>query len=121
MAKRTYPQNPAILDTAKVLKDIYIKDLKPIWKRVYDLIMKPTRKRIVVNLSRIEKNTNDNDIIIVPGKLLGTGTLTKKITIAPLMISQTAIEKIETNGSKVVSIVDLAKKNPNGTKIKIIG
>lgn len=73
-----------------------------------------------VNLSRINRYTKENDLIIVPGKVLGGGELNHKLTISALKFSESAISKIEKSGSKIISIEEMTKE-PTGKKIRIIG
>ena len=73
-----------------------------------------------MNLSKIEKYTDDNDVVLVPGKLLSGGELTKKVTIIAYNYSQKTLDKI--NGkAQIISIEEALKKYPNAKDIKIIG
>ena len=69
-------------------------------------------------MDRLNKYTKDNEIILVPGKVLGTGNLNHKLTIAAFSYSETAKEKLKGN---IVSIDELLKKDPKGKNIRIIG
>ncbi len=73
-----------------------------------------------MNLSQIDRNTQKNDTIIVPGKVLGTGNLTHSLTIAAFDASDSAKEKLKAAKAKYLSIPELVAKNPKGTKVKII-
>ena len=53
------------------LKKKSVEEKVAIWKRIATDLEKPSRKRRVVNLSRISRNTKENDIIVVPGKCQG--------------------------------------------------
>jgi len=92
-----------------------------IWKRIAVDLEKPTRKRRIVNLSSINRNTKENETIIVPGKVLGEGNISHKLTISAYQFSESAIEKLEKNGSKIIPLEELAKDKPNGKGIRIIG
>ena len=72
------------------------------------------------NIYKINKTTRDGETAIVPGKVLSEGELTKKITVAAWQFSEKAKEKINKVG-KAVSIKELIKKNPKGSKVRIIG
>ena len=91
------------------------------WKRIADDIKKPSRQRREVNLYTIEKNAQDNETIIVPGKVLSMGNLTKKVTIAALNFSSEAQRKIKDAQGKTMTIHELFRQNPDGKKIKILG
>ena len=93
----------------------------PLWKRIAADLSKPTRQRRAVNLSRIDRYTKENDVVIVPGKVLSSGDLTHKVQVAAFTFSQQAKEKIAKAQGSAVSITDLLQKNPEGKKVKIIG
>ena len=49
------------------------------WLEVAAALSTPKRKRISVNLSEIEKISKQGEKIVVPGKVLSQGDITKKI------------------------------------------
>ncbi len=93
----------------------------PIWTRVADELAKSTRARRQVNLSRIEKYADGKRTIVVPGKVLGSGELTKKVTIAAWKFSDEAAKKILAAKGQVISLSELAKKEPKGKGVTILG
>ena len=119
MTVRTGPTNYQL--------QMLLKELEPkihhsrFWKRIAEDIQKPARQRREVNLYTIEQNAQDNEIIIVPGKVLSMGNLTKKVTVAALNFSAEAQRKIITAKGKTLSIRELLHQNPDGKKIKILG
>ncbi|MBN2458365.1 50S ribosomal protein L18e [Candidatus Woesearchaeota archaeon] len=96
------------------------KEIK-LWKRIASDLEKSTRQRRIVNLYKLNKYTKEGEIIIVPGKVLGTGEIDHKLTVAALNFSQSAISKLARNKSTVYSIFELMKTNPQGKKVRIIG
>ncbi|UXD21535.1 50S ribosomal protein L18 [Ignicoccus pacificus DSM 13166] len=96
------------------------KTKSPFWKRVYELLSRPARERVVVNVSKINRYANDGDVVVVPGKVLGAGDIEKKVTVAAFSFSYTAVEKITQAGGKVMHISELVKENPKGKGLKII-
>jgi|SRR3989344_5109054 len=102
------------------LKKASSKEKVGIWKAVALDLEKPTRQRRAVNLSRISRLANENETIIVPGKVLSSGELDRKITVAAFKFSKEAVSKITRSG-KVMSIMDLLRENPKGKNIRIIG
>ena len=103
------------------LKKTSIEEKVPLWKRIATELERPTNARRVVNLSRIDQHCKKDETVIVPGKVLSMGKLNKKITIAAYNYSKNALKKIEDSGSKAMTINDLLKKNPKGSKVRIIG
>ena len=103
------------------LKKVAIEKKRPLWKTIAVELSKPTRNRREVNIYKLDKNSKEGEIIIVPGKVLGTGALSKKITVAALQFSESAKEKILSNKGEVLSIEELMKKNPDAKGVKIMG
>lgn len=115
--KRTGTTNAVMQETIVQLS----KQNAKLWKRLAKELDRPTRSRREVNLSRIQRFAKDNDVILVPGKVLSTGVLQKKVNVAAWNFSAAAMEKIKAAGGKTLSIADLVKANPKGTGVKIIG
>jgi large subunit ribosomal protein L18e len=102
----------------KLIRDLWKTQIK-IWKTISKKISGPRKNRVKVNLYRINKKTKKNDIIVIPGKVLGMGELNHSLTIACLSYSKSAKRKIEASGSKLIMIKDLLEQNPTGTGVKI--
>jgi large subunit ribosomal protein L18e len=113
-------KNEKLQELIGSLKKQSIDHKTGVWKRVALELERPTRDHRVVNLSKIEKYTEDNDVVIVPGKLLSGGELTKKITIIAYIYSQITLEKVH-DKANIISIEEGLKKYPNAKNIKIIG
>jgi large subunit ribosomal protein L18e len=113
--------NPELLQTVRFLRKQSKENEAEIWKRIAELLAKPRRKRIAVNISRLNRYTEKNEIVVVPGKVLGAGEIDHPITVAAFAFSQKAREKIRKARGKCLSIIELVKKNPKGSKVKIIG
>jgi large subunit ribosomal protein L18e len=95
------------------------KTKRRIWRKVSKKLSGARMDRVEANLYRINKKTKENDVIVVPGKVLGVGDIDHKITIACLDCSKAARKKIETSGSKLLSIEDLLEQNPEGKNVKV--
>jgi len=93
----------------------------PLWRRIAEDLDKSTRRRRIVNLSRLDKYTSENDTVVVPGKVLGAGPLNHKLTIAAWGFSEGALKKISEANAKALSIQDLMKEPVKGKRIRIIG
>jgi large subunit ribosomal protein L18e len=109
--------NPERITLIRFLKKQSREKQAPIWLDIADNLAKPKSQRAAVNLSRINRHTKRRDIIIVPGKILGTGTLNHSVTVAAFDLSNKAEEKLKAAKAKYLSIPQLVEKNPN---IKII-
>jgi len=115
MPKPTGPTNTVLISLIEDLK----KKEGNIWKSVASDLSRPSRKRRIVNLSKISRLSKENETILVPGKVLGSGVLEHKITISAYQFSESAKVKLKESGSKILELNDLAKQSPKG--IRIIG
>ncbi|MDP3728535.1 MAG: 50S ribosomal protein L18e [bacterium] len=91
----------------------------PLWKRVAEEMESSTRRMSSVNLSKIDKIVQDGEIALVLGKVLSSGSLSKKMSVAAFAYSEAAREKITKNG-EALSLSELLKKNPQGKKVRLI-
>jgi large subunit ribosomal protein L18e len=46
----------------------------PIWRRVAELLNKPKRRSIAVNISKLNRYTNEGDWVVVLGRCLGAAS-----------------------------------------------
>ena len=113
-------KNQQIQELVKELKKLSIDQEVKFWKRIASDLEKPTRQRRTVNVWKINKYAKDNETIIVPGKVLGTGELSKKVNVAAYNFSDEALSKISQQG-KALSIEELMKSNPKGKGVRIFG
>jgi len=106
--------NPLLLETILAAK----KNEK--WLGVAGILSGPRKNRKNVNLSELNKNYKEGDVVVIPGKILSMGELNKKMKIVALSFSEYAREKILKSGSKVSTILDEIKLNPEAKGVKIL-
>ena len=121
MAHRTGPTNPLLRDLIMELRKRGNEQEVGLWKRIALDLERPTRNRRAVNLSRINRHTKENEVVVVPGKVLGSGDLNHRLTISAYQFSEQAKDKLHKAGAEIISLLDLSKEKPNGKKIRIIG
>jgi len=92
----------------------------PAWKRVAEILEKPTRSRPQVNLSKINRYSKEGEMVVVPGKVLGAGRLEKSVTVAAYAFSESAIEKIKAAGGRAITLEQALKENPEARNVRII-
>jgi large subunit ribosomal protein L18e len=92
-----------------------------LWRRLADDLSRPTRIRRIVNLYKIQQFAKDNETIIVPGKVLGTGEINRKISIAAYNFSDQAVDKLKASKCKVMRISEIVNENPKGKRVRILG
>lgn len=115
MDKHADPTNPVLLETIETLEE---QDAQ-IWRDVAENLGKVNRKRSEVNLSDIERAAEDGDTVVVPGKVLGSGYLTKSVNVAAFKASTGAKQAINEDG-EFMFIQDLVEENPEGSEVRIV-
>lgn len=90
------------------------------WHSIAQAVSNSTKHYSSVNLKEIDRQTKLGDIVIVIGKVLSSGSITKKIRICALGISALAKDKLSESKSEFASIADEIKKNPKAEGIKLI-
>ena len=113
--------NQVVIHMAKDLKKASTKNDAPIWGKLAEYALKPSIARRDLNLNRIEQLTKDNDIVVFPGKVLGTGNISHKITLFSFSISESAAKKITEKGGKIITHSDLIEQNPTGKGVVFLG
>lgn len=106
--------NPSLVETINAAME------KEPWKPLAKNLSGPTRKFVSLNLFEIDSQTSEGDTVIVVGKVLSKGELTKKLRICALAFSNSALEKIKGSKSEALSILDEIKKNPKAEGVKIL-
>lgn len=106
--------NPVLVETLQAA----IKN--PKWGEVAKILSGPHRKYSSLNLFEIDKEVKTGDTVVIVGKVLSKGELTKKIRICALSISEKAKEKLKPTKSEIVSILEEITKNPKAEGIKIL-
>ena len=113
--------NSELVKTIDELKRASRENDAPIWKSIAKKLEGPNRNWPVVNVSKIEYNASKNSKVVIPGKLMGSGTLSKKVTVSAYSFTKSAIEKIEGAGGKCMIYNEFIKKNPSGKDVVVIG
>ncbi len=119
--KRTKTTNPELIQVIRYLRKQSKETHANIWRDVSERLAKPRRNRTAVNLSSLARHSGPKETVVVPGKVLGSGTISHRVNVAALSFSEKAKQKILAARGKPMSLLQLAKKNPKGTNIKLIG
>ena len=118
--RETKTTNPQLIELITQLKKESREQQAGIWLDLADYRSKSRSQRVAVNLSKISRNTKQADTVVVPGKILGSGSIDHAVTIASFSASEKAKVKLATVKATYISISELLEKNPKGANIKII-
>ena len=113
--------NQVVIQMANDLKKASSKNSAPIWAKLAEYALKPSVARRNINLYRIGQLTKENDVVVFPGKVLGTGNIPHKITLCSFSISESAASKILESGGTLASYSDLIEKHPTGKGVVLLG
>ena len=119
--RETKSTNPELLQLISFLKKQSREKNAAVWHDVAEKLSKPSRKRIAVNLSRVNRHAANSETVVIPGKLLASGSLDHAVTVAAFAASDKAKAKLAAAKAKYLSIAELMEKNPEGSKVRIIG
>ncbi len=119
--KHNYKTNIQLLGLISSLKKQSREKGVPIWRDIALRLERPSRNHAEVNLSRINRYTQEKDTILVPGKVLGAGELNHQLTVAAVSFSDNARNKITATGGSCLTIEELMNMNPQGSRIRIMG
>jgi len=82
----------------------------PFGKRLKAELTASRSHRAEVNVGKIGQLTKKGDTIVVPGKVLGSGSIAHAVTVAAEKFSGSARKKIESAGGKAIPIGELHDK-----------
>jgi large subunit ribosomal protein L18e len=114
--------NDTLIDnTIWMLRKAFKNNKSMIWKALEKEFLKSRSGRRQINIQKLNKVTSNGDVIVVPGKILGNGTLGHKLTVYAYSFSETALNKLNESGIEIISLQSLINKYPDGKGVKIIG
>ena len=106
--------NPEIVETI----NLAMKNEK--WFEIAKIISSSRKKYSDINLKNIDEKTKEGDIVVVAGKVLGKGNISKKVRVCAINFSESAREKLRKTKSEAITILEEIKKNPKAEGIKLI-
>lgn len=103
--KHTEFENPLWDNTVKLLKRIK----QPFWRAVLEIVDRSRRRRVVVNIEKVNKYYKEGKIVVIPGKLLGGEALKHKAKVVAVDASKGAIQMIKKGGGEFVYMEEFLK------------
>ncbi len=90
------------------------------WMKIAQIVSGSRRNYSSVNLKEIDRLSSEGDVIIVPGKVLGSGNINKKLKVCAISFSASAVEKLKSSRGEAIKLIEEIKKNPKAEGIKLI-
>ena len=92
----------------------------PIWSSVADRLERSRHPGTSVNVGQLDRIAGAEETVVVPGKLLADGPLSKPVTVAAYAFSAEARTKVHAAGGTVLTISELLKAKPDGAGVRIL-
>jgi large subunit ribosomal protein L18e len=112
--------NTELLDTIRFLKVKARENESRIWEVAAESLSRPRQNRAVLDVNHISRASAANSLILVPGKVLGSGLIKHPVVVGAFQFSPGAKVKIESAGGKCVAIKEFVAKYPKGSKVQIL-
>jgi len=80
----------------------------------------PIKKWVELNLDQVDRIVKDGEAVFVPGKILSSGELTKKLKIVAWKASEKALEKMKSSKTDFVEVKEEIKKNPELKNLRLV-
>lgn len=90
------------------------------WRKISEILAGPRKNRSEINLDKIENDSSEGEVIVVPGKVLSQGELNKKVKVVALGFSDGAKEKLKNSKIEFSTIEEEIKNNPEAKGIRIL-
>ncbi|MCQ1538500.1 50S ribosomal protein L18e [Methanocalculus taiwanensis] len=118
--KRTGKTNPRLTDLIRTLRTASGENEANIWREIARRLDTSGRNYAEVNIGKINRYAQEGEIILVPGKVLGSGVLEHSVKVAALNFSDSAREKITQASGDCMTIEELLTANPKGSQVRIL-
>jgi large subunit ribosomal protein L18e len=92
----------------------------PIWDSVADRLERSRHQAPPANVGHLERLARAEETVVVPGKLLADGPLSKPLTVAALAYSEEARAKVRAAGGTPLTISELLQARPDGAGVRIL-
>lgn len=113
-------ENPELARVIIELKKAAKAHQAPVWRAAAERLSRPRHQVFPLNVGHLERLAEPQETILVPGKLLAEGNLTKALTIGAISYSSEARSKVRAAGGRALSITDLVKSHPDGKGVRLL-
>ena len=121
MNRRNKKTNQNLVELIDQLKEKSRETGSALWRDVALRLSKSRKNWAQPNLSRLSRHAPKGAVVLVPGKLLGSGEVEGSPIVAAYSASTGARDKIIAAGGKYLTLNDLMNENPEGKGVVILG
>jgi len=112
--------NTELLDIIRFLKTTARKNNAEIWETAAEHLSRPRRARAILNLNHVARLTNADSLVLIPGKLLGSGEIKHAVKIGAFQYSTSARAKVERAGGECMALKDFVARYPKGSNVRLV-
>lgn len=94
---------------------------KPVYKRAVKMLSKKNNQLVEVNVGKLDLVSSEDGILLVPGKVLGEGDVSKKLHVGAVAFTASAAQKISSAGGEALLMKDFVAKFGEGKGVFLVG
>ncbi len=113
-------KNPELYRVVVELRRAARAHSAPIWGAVADRLERPRHQTTPVNVGHLDRLVGSEETVVVPGKLLADGPLSKPVTVAAFSYSAEARAKVRAAGGTALTISELLQAKPDGAGVRLL-
>jgi large subunit ribosomal protein L18e len=91
-----------------------------VWREAAKSLAAPKSIETIVNISRLSRVGDGKSPMFVPGKVLGTGPLDKKLIVGAFSFSDSARTKIESAGGEALEVEEFVNRYADGSGVILV-
>lgn len=112
--------NPELVRVIVELRKAARAHRAPVWRATAERLSRPRHQVFPLNVGHLERLAEAKETIVVPGKVLAEGRLTKPLTIGAVSFSSEARSKVQAAGGTTLTISELLKNYPDGKGVRLL-
>jgi len=120
MTRGSAKGNPELVRLLLELRRAARAHSAPIWGSVATRLERGRRTVPPMNVGQLERLAAAGETVVVPGKVLSDGPLSKALTVAAFAFSPAARQKIRAAGGTAVPLASLLKSHPDGSGVRLL-
>lgn len=111
-------QNPRLINLIEDLRE-RAEEEGGVWNELASRLDAPSRSRAEVNVSKIERYADEDESVVVPGKVLGGGLVSKSVEVVAFDFSSSARDKIADAGGETKNLDEFVD-NGDASNVRVI-
>ena len=120
MSEPIRKENPELARVIIELRKAAKAHKAPIWRAAADRLARPRHQVYPLNVGHLERLAEAKETVVVPGKLLAEGNLTKPLTIGAVSYSAEAKSKVHAAGGSAMTIAEVLRSHPDGKGVRLL-